>query len=61
VRDLPAGYDLNAMYVSELRHFLECVEASRETTLPVSDGVEVLRFALAAKDSALGRAMISVR
>jgi predicted dehydrogenase len=43
--------DRNEMYVSELRHFLECVRERKNPTVNLEDGRRVLRLALAAKKS----------
>lgn len=45
-------WQVNDMYVEELRHFLGCVETRQRTTLPVEDAVAVMGIALAAKASA---------
>ena len=48
----PDGWQMNQMYVDEMRHFLECVEKKEQTVLPVGDAISVLRVAFAAKESA---------
>lgn len=48
-----AGWEANNMYLDEVRHFLECVRAGRETVCSVTEAAQVLRIALAAKVSAL--------
>lgn len=52
-------WDLNQMYLDELRHFIECVEAQRRTELPIRDALEVMRIVLAAKGSAELRASVA--
>ena len=47
-----ADFQVNQIYVDEMRHFLDCVAGRRQTTLPVADGVRVMALALAAKRSA---------
>lgn len=49
---LEENYDLNAMYVEEIKHFLQCVEKQQETVTPIEEGAAVLRLICAAKDSA---------
>jgi predicted dehydrogenase len=39
-------------YVSELKHFMECVEQGKETRIPLSEGLRSLELALAAGKSA---------
>ena len=45
------NYDINNMYLNELTHFLECVSKKKQTINPISDGIETLKIALAAKNS----------
>ena len=49
VESLPSGWDLNQMYVDEMRHFLECVAIRQSTCNPVSQAARVSQIALAAK------------
>jgi predicted dehydrogenase len=42
-------YDRNAMFLAEMRHFLDCVESRRPPEVPLSDGIAVLKVALEAK------------
>lgn len=56
VEHVPAGFDRNAMFLDEMRHFLQCVENRQPTAIPLSDGIAVLEMALAAKRSADDRA-----
>lgn len=44
-------FELNQMYVDEMRHFLNCVAENRPTICPVVAGAEVLEMALSAKES----------
>lgn len=44
-------FELNDMYLNELRYFLDCVESGQETFSPVSEARYVLEMALAAKRS----------
>jgi len=49
-------FQRNTMFLDELSHFLECVEAGAASITPVRDGAESLRIALAARESlATGR------
>ena len=48
----PAGWELNAMYVAEIEHLLQSVRDRAQTVLPVGEAAQVLRIALAAKESA---------
>lgn len=44
-------YLRNEMFLDELRHFLSCVEEGKSSLIPLSEGVQSLRMALAARDS----------
>jgi predicted dehydrogenase len=47
-----ADQNCNQMYLDEMKNFLDCVKLDSPTTrTPLSDGIEVLRIALAAKES----------
>ncbi len=48
---LPENYDLNDMYISQTKEFLQCVENRKETQTPVRKGAEVLKLICAAKES----------
>lgn len=47
----PVGYELNNMYVEEVRHFLHCVERGESPVTPLAVGAAVLRLLLAARRS----------
>ena len=49
---VPSGFDRNAMFVDEMRHFLDCVEQRRDPLIPIEQGIDVLKIALDAKQSA---------
>ena len=55
----PDDFQVNQIYVDEMRHFLECVDQRRPTTLPVADGVRVMALALAAKRSAQEKRLVA--
>lgn len=50
---LAPDYELNAMYVDEMCHFLKAVETRAPTVTPLESGVEVLRLIVSAKESAI--------
>ena len=45
--------DRNEMYLLELKHFLECVQTGTKPLVAGEDGLQVLKIALAARESAL--------
>jgi predicted dehydrogenase len=49
---VPDGYDRNAMFLDEMRHFLHCLETRQQTAVPLGDGIAILDIALAAKADA---------
>lgn len=53
-------YDLNTMYVEEIKHFLECVEQRKPTITPLEHGIDVLRLIMAAKESASSDKVITI-
>ena len=51
-QQLPAGWEVNTMYVDEMRHFLQCVELGVATECPLEQGVAALKIALRAREIA---------
>ena len=49
----PADWELNNMYVDEMKHFLHCVEVGEGTSNPVDNAIETLRVALEARGNNL--------
>jgi predicted dehydrogenase len=45
------GFTRNDMFMAEARHFLACIEGREAPAIPLSDGIAVLRVALAVKES----------
>lgn len=56
----PAGWQLNQMYLDEMRHFLDCVRERRETMLPVAEAARVMELVFAAKQSAHEKRVIAL-
>ena len=55
---LPQEFNRNSMFLDELRHFLDCIGRRAEPLVTLEDGIQALRIALAAKQSAAeGRAV----
>lgn len=48
----PERWEVNQMYVDEMKHFLDCVESGSPTALPIPEAVAVMQVAFAAKTSA---------
>jgi len=47
----PESWEVNQMYVDEIKHFLDCLEQKRPTTLPIPDAAALMRVVFAAKAS----------
>ena len=45
------GFERNDMFVDEMRHFLACLEGRETPVVDVEEGSEILRLALAARES----------
>jgi predicted dehydrogenase len=48
----PDDWELNQMYVDEMKHFMDCVASECPTVLPIPEAVAVTQIAFAAKISA---------
>jgi predicted dehydrogenase len=46
-----ADYQRNQMFMDEARHFQACLAGTQTPAVPLEDGIEVLRVALAVKDA----------
>lgn len=46
-----AGFERNQMFLDEMHHFLACVRGEQSPLVPVRDGAQSLRMALAARKS----------
>ena len=53
-------YDINDMYIEEMKHFLQCVEGKAKPTQDVTHAERILEIALAAKESAVTGKVISL-
>jgi predicted dehydrogenase len=47
----PRDYDLNTMYIEEMKHFLDCVQNSKPSVTDIHSGLKTLMTILAAKTS----------
>jgi predicted dehydrogenase len=56
----PEGWELNQMYLDEMRHFVECVQSRRPTVLPIPEAVCVMQIAFAAKTSAREGRLVAI-
>ena len=45
------GFDRNEMFLSEMRHFLNCVETRQKPIVDLAEGIKSLKIALAVKES----------
>jgi predicted dehydrogenase len=56
----PEPWELNQMYVDEMKHFLQCLREKRPTILPIPEAAGLMRVVFAAKESARQGTMIAV-
>jgi predicted dehydrogenase len=56
VRRVDAGFERNTMFLSAMRHFLDCVRSRREPQVALAEGVAVLRMAMEARRAAFPEA-----
>jgi len=56
----PEAWDINQMYVDEMKHFLECVEHKRPTALPMPEAAALMQVVFAAKTSSQMGRMVNV-
>jgi len=56
----PETWQLNQMYVDEMKHFLECLRERRPTMLPIAEAVALMRVVFAAKASSEQGKMVVV-
>jgi len=56
----PEAWELNQMYVDEMKHFLNCLREQRPTVLTIPDAAALMRVVFAAKASAEQGKMLAV-
>lgn len=54
------NYELNQMYVEELKHFVRCIQGEEQLAVDAAQGREVLQIALAATASAAWKATVTI-
>jgi len=54
------GYSRNDMFVEEARHFLACLSGTERPAVPLDEGIEVLRVALAVKEALGSRRRVEI-
>ena len=60
VFEQPHGYDMNQTYIDEISHFISCIKGKEEPLISITDGLDVLNIALAAKESAISGKIINI-
>lgn len=53
-KELNSSFDRNKMYLDEIQHFISSVNKNKQSRIPLQTGIDVLKFSLDAKISALG-------
>jgi predicted dehydrogenase len=56
----PEPWELNQMYVDEMKHFLQCLREQRPTVLPIPEAAGLMSVVFAAKESARQGTMVAV-
>ena len=56
----PETWEINQMYVDEMKHFIECVKQRCPTTLPIPEAAGLMRVVFAAKASCEQGKMLAV-
>jgi len=54
------NYDVNDMYVDEIKHFLKCVNKEKKSINPIEDGAKILNIAIAVKKSSKLKKMVMI-
>lgn len=55
------NYDINQTYIDEMVHFINCIEGKEAPLINIMDGIEVLKIALAAKESSKTGKLIKIK
>lgn len=58
--NLDTDYDINTMYVEEIKHFLNCVQKRQDTLTSVERGIKILELICAAKNSAENNKIVKI-
>ena len=59
--ETPKNYDINQTYIDEMVHFINCIEVKEDPLINIVDGIEVLKIALAAKESSKNGKLIKIK
>ena len=57
----PSGWELNQMYLDEMKHFVECVRGGSPAMLPIQEAISVMQIVFAAKASAREGKLVATR
>lgn len=57
----PEDWEVNQMYVDEMRHFLSCLAGKRPTALPIPEAADLMQVVFAAKASSEQGKMMAVK
>ncbi|MBN1431627.1 MAG: Gfo/Idh/MocA family oxidoreductase, partial [Methanomicrobiaceae archaeon] len=50
--DEPEGYDVNQMYIEEMKYFIRCIAGKEKSFNDINEGIRILNIVIAAKESA---------
>ena len=54
------NYDINEMYLDEIKHFLRCVKKNEKSINPIEEGVKILNVAIGIKKSSKLKKMVMI-
>ncbi len=57
---VPDGFERNKLFLLEMRHFIGCIAGNEQPLCSLYDGIETLRIALAAKQSAKEKQVVKI-
>jgi predicted dehydrogenase len=57
----PGDWEINQMYVYEMKHFLDCLREKHATMLPIPEAVSLMQVVFGAKESSRQSRMVAVR
>ncbi|SDF57829.1 Predicted dehydrogenase [Methanolobus vulcani] len=60
VHKLPENYDLNEMYIDEMRYFISCITDKTDSFNDIGFALKTLRYALAVKESSELKCMVTL-
>jgi hypothetical protein len=54
------NYDINDMYLDEIKHFIKCVNKGEKSINPIEEGAKILNVAIGIKKSSKLKKMVMI-